>query len=61
MHIKWKGAEEAYRKTLYTISYDALMNPYADVRPTLKNAEKKFLKLSILKLSPIYIDFCTMP
>ncbi|MGM9454361.1 hypothetical protein ACTAZI_13620 [Legionella bozemanae] len=45
MHIKWKGAEEAYRKTLYTISYDALMNPYADVRPTLKNAEKEILKI----------------
>ncbi|HHF0526160.1 TPA: hypothetical protein ACTUT5_001942 [Legionella anisa] len=45
MHKKWKGAEETYRKTLYNLSYDALMNPYADVRPTLKNAEKEVLKI----------------
>ncbi|HHT0594151.1 TPA: hypothetical protein ACTXXA_002499 [Legionella anisa] len=45
MHLKWKGAEEAYRKTLYNLSYDALMNSYADVRPTLKDAEKEVLKI----------------
>ncbi|QLZ70775.1 hypothetical protein FOLKNPGA_03594 [Legionella sp. PC1000] len=46
MHKKWKDAEEAYRKKLYNISYDALMNPHADdVRTTLKNAENEVLKI----------------
>ncbi|KTD42840.1 hypothetical protein [Legionella parisiensis] len=45
MHIQWKGAEEVYRKTLYNLSYDALMNPYAEVHPTLKNAENEILKI----------------
>ncbi|KTD72438.1 hypothetical protein [Legionella tucsonensis] len=52
MHIKWKGAEEAYRKTLYKVSYDALMDPYTDVSPTLKNAENEILKIVDPEIEP---------
>jgi hypothetical protein len=42
---KWENEEENYRKALYSIAFEGLMNPNKDFRPKLRIAEKKMLDI----------------
>ncbi|KTD00520.1 hypothetical protein [Fluoribacter gormanii] len=70
---KWKQAEESYRKTLYSITYKAIMNPEVklDVCAKLKIAENKILDIvdpkidsdiykAIIVLANIVISVCSL-
>lgn len=57
MHGEWKKAQESYRKKLYMLAYDGLMNPHTKVRTRLQAAEKDILKIVDPQLEPgIYKD-----
>ncbi|MCW8399113.1 hypothetical protein OQJ26_09945 [Legionella sp. PATHC038] len=52
MRKDWEKAQEAYRRKLYTMAYEALMDPEIDVRERLRGAEKVILDIVDPQMEP---------
>ena len=52
MRKDWEKAQEAYRRKLYTLAYEALMDPEIEVRERLRGAEKEILDIVDPQMEP---------